>query len=199
MARVWCTAVQLQAFIRVRVSISIKCQAASLTSALLSRYTSSQIEEATALVRHLVATQSNVRLIVFLLLRYNTSLGVLQSRTSLTKPTFRRWRSSPTENLGQMLKSLKTRRGRLVIMVPCILILLLLSKLAFMSKRHVIRQSLPEIDPTTEACYEYIRSSSTSSLNYVKHDHDFLSRHGCLVDHGEWFLKEGLVNVAGKF
>lgn len=118
---------------------------------------------------------------------------------TLTKPTFTRWRSTPTANLSKLVKSLKKRRGKIAVWVPCVVILLLLSKFAFKSKRHAIRHPPPEVDPTTEACYDYLRSSSSSSSNLVRRDHDFLRRYECLVDQGEWLLEEGLVNAAGIF
>ncbi|KAL8887431.1 MAG: hypothetical protein Q9215_004987 [Flavoplaca cf. flavocitrina] len=102
---------------------------------------------------------------------------------TLTKPTFTRWRSTPPASLSKLLKSLKKRHGKIVVL----------------SKRHTIRHPPPEVDPTTQACYDYLRSSSSSSSNHVRRDHDFLRRYGCLVDQGEWLLEEGLVNAAGTF
>lgn len=117
----------------------------------------------------------------------------------ITKPTFTRWRSTPTASLSKLLKSLRKRRCRIAILVPCVLILLLLSKFAFKSRRHAIRQPPPEVDATTEACYDHIRSFSPSSSNHLKRDHEFLRTYGCLVNQGERFLEDGLVNAAGRF
>ena len=118
---------------------------------------------------------------------------------TLTKPTFTRWRSTPPANLSKLLKCIKKRRGGAAVLLPCLLILLLLYKLPSKSKRHTIRHPPPEVDRTTEACYDYLRASSSSSSNHVRRDHDFLRRYGCLVDQGERFLEEGLLNAAGTF
>ncbi|KAL8668905.1 MAG: hypothetical protein Q9168_006480 [Polycauliona sp. 1 TL-2023] len=114
--------------------------------------------------------------------------------------------------MTQILRKLRCRTS--VLIICFIFILLLLPKLAFNSRRRDIQQPPPQIDSRTETCYDYIQSltnntthengtsqtaSSSSRSKLVKRDHQLLTNFGCLVNEGERYLDEALVNPIGRF